>query len=98
MFYNFILFQVAFDFSDRYVLAASPRGKVFVWDLISEKIHGICRPNESTVQPVTSISSHPQRSSVAAGMGGGVYFFDLEGEWAEKEGGVGGLQPMMEIP
>jgi mitogen-activated protein kinase organizer 1 len=83
--------EVGFDFSDRYVLAASPRGKVFVWDLISEKVHGLCRANESNIHPVTSISPHPQRSQVAASVGGGVYFFDLEGEWAETEK-VGGTE------
>lgn len=75
--------EVGFDFSDRYVLAASPYGVIFVWDLITEDVKGVCKVNdqESTigiVSPVTSINPHPTRSRVICSLGGGVYTFDLE--------------------
>jgi len=73
--------EVAFDFSDRFVLGASPLGSLFVWDLISEKVLGTCRINESNIHPVTSLSTHPQKGLVSCSVGGSVYFFDLEGDW-----------------
>jgi len=72
--------EVAFDFSDRYVLGASPKGQVFVWDLITEKVHGMCKVNDSNVNSVTSISPHPQKAKIGCGVGGGVYIFDLDEE------------------
>jgi mitogen-activated protein kinase organizer 1 len=74
--------EVAFDFSDRFVLGASPKGQVFVWDLISEKVQGMCKINDSNVNSVTSLSPHPQKGRVSCGVGGGVYIFDLDMEAA----------------
>ncbi|CAL8139292.1 unnamed protein product [Orchesella dallaii] len=81
--------EVGFDFSDRYVLSASPFGSIFVWDLISEEVKGLCKINEEnqTIQnPVTSLNPHPTRPRVLCSVGGGVYTFDLEEEgWSKKE-------------
>lgn len=74
--------EVGFDFSDRYVLGASPFGSIFVWDLISEKIRGLCKVNDGGLHhhPVTSLNTHPTRPRVLCSVGGGVYTFDLDEE------------------
>ncbi|ODM90774.1 WD repeat domain-containing protein 83 [Orchesella cincta] len=81
--------EVGFDFSDRYVLSASPFGSIFVWDLISESVKGLCKINEEeqTIKnPVTSLNPHPTRPRVVCSVGGGVYTFDLEEEgWNKRQ-------------
>lgn len=79
--------EVGFDFSDRYVISASPFGSIYVWDLITEEIKGLLKVNEEgSNHPVTSLHPHPTRARLICSVGGGVYTFDLEDDsWIRKE-------------
>jgi len=77
--YNDYKIEATFDFSDSLILVGSPLSKVYVYELISEKI----LQEIGVVGPVVSIASHGTKDKFVCGSGGVCTLFDGDSDAGE---------------
>lgn len=73
------------DYQDTKILSGSADGKLWIWDLVSQKVVAKLSGFKPTKYPTVSISVHPQKNCFLASNGSNVLMWSMQSHTDEKE-------------